>query len=347
MPSIELKNVNNFICRDLNLSVVDKELLVLLGPVGAGKTTILNIITGLISYEGSILFGGEPIDGLPPNQRGVGYLFQDLNLFPHMDVAANIVYGLRVQGRSKVQVGRRLKELLTMFRIEGIAHRYPKNLSGGEKKRVALARALAPGPEILLLDEPLDGLDLKTRKYLRMEFRRIQRRMGITAIYVTHDQIEAEEMADRIAVIHNGCLQQVGTPGDVFFHPRTEEVSDFIGQPNILDCESSRILAVGLVEVKCGGVPIVVPHHGDSVRKIAIFPKDIYVSVEDPPGPDINRFKGMITEIIPAGPLTKLRIRVGRNEMISELRNDVFETLDLDQGTKVFLILKLRWIRVL
>lgn len=346
MPSIELQNISNFICRDINLTVENRELMVLLGPIGAGKTTLLNIIAGLIDYKGSVLFDGNPVDAIPTCARKVGYLFQDLLLFPHLNVKDNIAFGLTVRGFVPNQAKKRIEEMLALLSLKGLTYRYPRNLSGGEKQRVALARALAISPGILLLDEPLRSLDFKTTKYLRMEIRRIQRELKITTIYVTHDQLEAEEMADRIAVIHQGALQQVGLPEEIFFNPKSEAVSDFIGKPNILQCASSRILGGGLVEVECGGIPIVVPHHGNRIKKIAIFPKDIYVSVDEPPGPDLNRFQASITEVIPAGPLIKLKLKLGGNILFSELPQDLFESLGLKAGKEVFLILKLRWIRV-
>ena len=346
MPSIELKSVSNFICRDINLAVQNEELLVLLGPVGSGKTTLLNVIAGLTDYKGSVFFNGHPVDTIPPHERKVGYLFQDLLLFPHLTVQENIAYGLTVRGIPISSKNKKIKEMITLLALEELSHRYPRSLSGGEKQRVALARALAISPDILLLDEPLRSLDFKTTKYLRMEVRRIQKELQITTIYVTHDQLEAEEMADRIAVIHQGALEQVGRPEEIFFNPKGEAVSDFIGKPNILHCDSSRIMGGGLIEVECGGVPIVVPHHGNQVKKIAIFPKDIYISADEPPGPDVNRFQALITEVVPAGPLVKLKLKLGENDLISELPRDLFESLGLVPGREVFLILKLRWIRV-
>jgi len=346
MPSIELKNISNFICRDVNLKVNDQEFLVFLGPIGSGKTTLLNIIAGLAEYEGSVNYGGHPVDLIPTSDRKVGYLFQDLLLFPHLTVEKNIAYGPAARGVSPALKNQRVKEMIAFLSLESLAHRYPRNLSGGEKQRVALARVLAISPEILLLDEPLSSLDFKTAKYLRMEIKRIQKKFRITTIYVTHNLLEAEEMADRIAIIHRGVLQQVGSPEEIFFNPAGEVVSDFIGKPNILKCDRCRILAGGLVEVECGGISIVVPHHGNLIKKIAISPKDIYVSVDEPPGPDLNRFRAIITDIITSGSLIKLKLTLGENSLTSELPGDIFETLGLTVGMEVFLILKFKWIRV-
>jgi ABC-type sulfate/molybdate transport systems ATPase subunit len=209
MTAIELRNIENYVCQEINLEVFSGELLALLGPNGAGKTTLLNIIAGLTGYRGSVLFDGRPIDELPTQKRKVGYLFQDLVLFPHLDVASNIAYGLRVQRWPKEKIELRVKELLRLLKIEHLATAYPWRLSGGEKQRVALSRALAPYPKILLLDEPLSSLDWQTSQYLRSELKGIQQRLGITTLYVTHDLIEAREVADRTAVIHEGRIEQV------------------------------------------------------------------------------------------------------------------------------------------
>ncbi len=346
MPAVELKGITNFICRDLNLGVISGEFLVLLGPNGAGKTTLLNVIAGLNEYEGSVLFDGIAVDGLPPQRRGVGYLFQDLMLFPHLSVASNIAYSLKVQGRPREKIEARVGELLELMRIKHLTSRYPRNLSGGEKQRVALARALALSPGILLLDEPLSSLDLQTSKYLQSELKQLQRNLGITTLYVTHELTEAEEVADRIAIIHKGRIEQVGRPEDVFFYPANEKVVAFIGAPNILQCDSTRNLGQGLVEVRCGGLPIVVPHDGNSVQRIVLFPRDIYVSPMKPPGPEVNRFKGVISEIKAPPDSIQIVIKAGNNKLVAEMPHYIFEGMGLKVGQEVFLILKLRRIKV-
>ncbi len=346
MPSIELKNICQYICRDVNLKIRDKELLVLLGPNGAGKTTIANIIAGLTDYEGSVLFNGAPVDKLPAHKREVGYLFQDLVLFPHLDVAANIAYGLRAKKQPPDQTEAKIKKLLQMMKIEHLSSRYPKHLSGGEKQRVALARALAPSPRVLLLDEPLSSLDVPTTKYLRTELRQLQQRLGITTIYVTHDLQEAEEMADRIAVLQDGQLEQVGKPEEVFFYPQNERVSDFIGAPNILDCDYCRSLGRGVMEVGCGGLTIIVPHIGNLAKRIAIFPHDIHISETKPVGPAVNRFKGTITSVSPTQEAVRIGLKAGTKELTARMPHHIFEDMNLVAGKKVFVILKLRRIRV-
>ncbi len=346
MPSIKLKNISKYICQDVNLEVLDKELLVLLGPNGAGKTTLLNIIAGLVDYGGSVLFDNLPVDKLSTSKRGIGYLFQDLVLFPHLDVASNIAYGLRARGEPPQKVEAKVEELLQFMKIKHLSSRYPKHLSGGEKQRVALARALALSPKVLLLDEPLSSLDVQTSKYLRTELRQLQKELGITTIYVTHDLMEAEEVADRIAVIYNGHVEQVATPEEVFFYPNNERVADFIGAPNILNCDSCRSVGRGVMEVGCGGLSIIVPHDGNSAQRIALFPRDVYISDTKPPGPEVNRFKGVITSINSTDETVRLKVKAEENNLLAEMPHHIFEDMDLTVGKEVFLILKLRRIRV-
>ena len=345
MPSIELKNINKYTCQDVNLEILDKELLVLLGPNGAGKTTLLNIIAGLIDYDGSVLFDNKPVDKLATCKREVGYLFQDLVLFPHLDVAANIAYGLQAEKQPQSKVEARVKELLQMLKIDHLAARYPRHLSGGERQRVALARALARSPKVLLLDEPLSSLDLQASKYLRTELRQLQKKLEITTLYVTHDLQEAEEMADRIALILNGKVEQAATPEEVFFYPKNERVSEFIGAPNILDCDHCRSVGQGLLEVKCGGLNIVLPDDGNMVHKIAILPRYVYISEAKPPGPEVNRFKGTISSIKSSDDAARVKVKIGDNTLVAEMPHHLFEDMDLAIDKEVFVILKLKRIR--
>jgi len=209
MPTIELKGISNYAFSNLNMKVYDGELLVVMGQNGAGKTTLLNIIAGLVDYEGMVLFDGVPVDKTPTNERQIGYLFQNLALFPHLDVPSNVGYSLKVRGKKKEEIMHKVAELLKLMKIEHLKQRYPKSLSGGEKQRVALARALASSPRVLLLDEPFNSLDIRMCKCLRREIRQIQRKMGITTVFVTHNLTDAEEMGNRIVVLNEGKIQQV------------------------------------------------------------------------------------------------------------------------------------------
>jgi len=348
---IEIKNLSlqlgNFSLKDINLTIVDKEYLVILGPTGAGKTVLLECVAGLHHIKhGEIWIDGNNATHLAPEERSIGYVPQDYVLFPFLNVADNIAFGLRQAKYLKTDIGEKVKTLANLMGISHLLYRDTHSLSGGEKQRVALARALALSPKVLLLDEPLSNLDLQTAKYLRLELQRIHKELGVATLHITHDQEEAEEIADRVGILNMGKLEQVGKPEEVFFYPESKIVSDFIGAPNILDCDYCRTLGQGLAEVGCGGLHIIVPHDGDSIRRIALFPRDIYISDTQPPGPLVNRFKGIITNIESSGAIVRLEVKVGENTLRAEMPRDIFEDMDLTVDKEVFLILKLRRIRV-
>ena len=347
MSSVELRGIENFACREVDLYVREGEVLALLGPTGAGKTTLLNVIAGLVQYRGSVLLGDRPVDGVPPEKRGVGYLFQNLALFPHMKVRENIAFGLKAKGLGPAETEGRVGQLLKLLRIEHLAERYPRGLSGGERQRVALARALAPWPKVLLLDEPLSKLDLRTAKRLRLELRRIQRRLGITTLYVTHDQTEAIEMGDRIAVMDEGRIQQVGTPSEVLFSPSNEGVSEYFGSPNILNCRGMKVLDSGLALVELGGFSIFVPYEGRPIEKVAISPWNLYISRVQPPGPRLNRLRGKVVKVRHHPPLVRVEVEVGQVRLWAELQEELWEEVDLKEGEEAYLIMPLRWIRTM
>jgi ABC-type Fe3+/spermidine/putrescine transport system ATPase subunit len=342
MPTIELRNISNFICRNISLKISSGELLVLLGPTGAGKTTLLNIISGLIPYEGSIILDDEPIDKIPVKSRGIGYLFQDLALFPHLDVRSNIIYGLFIKKLGQDEIEPKLDEMCNLLNISHLLGRYPKDLSGGERQRVALARAIAPSPSILMLDEPFNSLDVKTRKYLRIEFRKIIKKLGITTIFVTHDFKEAEEMGDRLAIIDSGRLEQVARPQEIFFSPNGDKVADFLGSPNIFGCDNYEVLGNGLVEASCEGLTIIMVWDGEKLNKIAISPEDIYVSRNEPPGPPINRFRGTIVEEVSHNSVVTITIKTNTKDILARIRKEDFLAENLSVGRDVFFILPLR-----
>jgi len=309
---IEIKNLSlhlgNFFLRDINLTIDDREYFVILGPTGAGKTVLIECLAGLHRLrKGEIWRDGNNATALAPEEREIGYVPQDYALFPFLNVLGNITFGLREKKYPKTEIKEKAKSLAHLLGISHLLNRDVRALSGGEKQRIALARALATSPRILLLDEPLSSLDVSTSKYLRLELRRFHEELEITTIHVTHNLMEAEEMADRIGILNKGKLEQVGTSEEVFFYPKNETVSDFIGTPNILNCNHCNPLGHGLMEAHCGGVPIILPYEGDVVKRIALFPKDIYVSASKPPGPELNRFKGVVTEIKPYSSLIRLR----------------------------------------
>ncbi len=238
------------VLNDINLYINDKEFLTLLGPSGCGKTTTLRIIGGFATpTSGDVLFDGVRINDVPPYQRQINTVFQKYALFPHLNVYENIAFGLRMQkrpdpsdptGRKKLkipeeEIHQRVMEMLEVISLKGFEHRKPDALSGGQQQRVAIARALVNRPKVLLLDEPLGALDLKLRKDMQIELKRIQQQVGITFIYVTHDQEEALTMSDTIVVMDKGSIQQIGTPEDIYNEPKNAFVADFIGESNIID----------------------------------------------------------------------------------------------------------------
>jgi len=220
---------------DVSIQIRKGEFFTLLGPSGCGKTTLLRLIAGFeMPTAGTILLDGADITDLPPNRRPVNTVFQSYALFPHLTVAENVGFGLTMQGRPKAEVSRRVAEMLALVKLEAMAGRKTSQLSGGQQQRVALARALAPQPKVLLLDEPLSALDLKLRKEMQVELKRLQTETGITFIFVTHDQEEALTMSDRIGVMSAGKLQQVGSPKDIYTRPVNRFVASFIGETNFL-----------------------------------------------------------------------------------------------------------------
>ena len=221
---------------DINLYFNDKEFLTLLGPSGCGKTTTLRIIGGFIKpTSGDVLFDGERINDVPPHKRKVNTVFQKYALFPHLDVYENVAFGLRLAKLPEQEIDERVTEMLEIVSLKGFENRKVSQLSGGQQQRVAIARALVNRPKVLLLDEPLGALDLRLRKDMQNELKRIQQAMGITFIYVTHDQEEALSMSDTVVVMDKGRIQQIGTPEDIYNEPKNAFVADFIGESNILD----------------------------------------------------------------------------------------------------------------
>ena len=238
---VELKNVSvafdgEQVLDGLDLEIKDKEFITLLGPSGCGKTTTLRLIAGFLEPDGGdILFEGKKINGVPAYKRQVNTIFQRYALFPHLNVYENIAFGLRVKKRPEKEVKEKVAEMLKLVNLSGFEKRHVDTLSGGQQQRVAIARAIANHPKVLLLDEPLAALDLKLRKDMQKELKKIQRQLGITFVFVTHDQEEALTMSDRVVVMDGGKIQQVGTPQDIYNEPENAFVADFIGESNIVD----------------------------------------------------------------------------------------------------------------
>ena len=271
--------------KNANLTIFDNEFFTLLGPSGCGKTTLLRLIAGFEDItEGSINLFDEEIVNLPPNKRSVNTVFQQYALFPHLDVFENVAFGLRRLNKDKNFVNKRTLEVLELVQMQDYGNRKPNQLSGGQQQRVALARALAPSPKVLLLDEPLSALDLKLRQAMRYELKTLQRETGITFVFVTHDQEEALTMSDRIAVINEGEIQQIGEPEEIYESPNNKFVANFIGEANLLNGICERNGENGLCKLDAGQeVSMFIPNHIDKGEKVTVFirPERIKIKKSD------------------------------------------------------------------
>lgn len=298
------KRFGNFAALDhVTLEAPGGELLALLGPSGSGKTTLLRIIAGLETADtGTICYQDEVVTNQPPRERNVGFVFQHYALFRHMTVFDNIGFGPSVRGWSKPKIKARVEELLHLIRLEGLEHRYPSQLSGGQRQRVALARALAAAPKVLLLDEPFGALDAKVRQELRQWLRKLHDELHITSIFVTHDQEEAFEVADRVVVMNKGKIEQAGTPGDVFEHPANAFVMDFLGNVNVFHGRVQGGMAW------LGGLQVAWPDYPHAESKPAsayVRPHELEIERH------VNGMTGLrarVVHINPAGSLTRVHL---------------------------------------
>lgn len=342
--SIEIRNIRkNFgsfsALNDVSLDVPSGELVALLGPSGCGKTTLLRIIAGLETPDsGSILFHGMDATEREVREREVGFVFQHYALFRHMTVFENVAFGLRVRPKhtrpSEAEIKRRVHELLELVQLDWLADRYPPQLSGGQRQRIALARALAVEPKVLLLDEPFGALDAKVRKELRRWLRRLHDELHITSIFVTHDQEEALEVADRVVVINKGQIEQIGTPQEVYDHPVSPFVYQFLGNVN----QFSSYIHNG--EAKISGVDFKIESHQHTQNSPALAyvrPHDIEIfkeaSCSNP------KFEAVVNHIHAVGPLVRLELqRTDHTELIeAELTQERFRELGLVQGSNVYI----------
>src|SRR5215475_8639875 len=312
----------NTVVQSFELSVQRGEFVSFLGPSGCGKTTTLRMIAGFeVPTVGTIRIDGRDVTNLRPNQRNVGMMFQAYALFPNMTVAENVGFGLRVAKRPAAEIKSRVEEMLRLIKLPQLGGRYPSQLSGGQQQRVALARALANKPQVLLLDEPLSALDAKIRISLREEIRAVQRELGITTIYVTHDQEEALSMSDRIVVMYEGRVEQVGTPLEIYNYPRTRFVASFVGTLNIL---SGHVVdpATGRMAIDGQELRTTQPLPADDAgkkRMLALRPEAI---VLEPPVAGRNTLTATVEEVSFLGAIVRIRTRV-KDEVISlDIFND-------------------------
>ncbi len=321
---IELRNVTKrygpIVANDhINLQVRRGELLTLLGPSGCGKTTALRCITGYVAPdEGRVFIDGKDVTDLPTHQRELGMVFQNFALFPHMTVFQNVEFPLRIRGVPRAQREQMVKETLELVRLTGYEEHYPRQLSGGQQQRVGLARALVYRPKVLLLDEPLSNLDAKLREEMRFEIRDLQRRLGITALYVTHDQEEALALSDRLAIMHRGRIEQIGTPEEIYEHPRSRFVAEFIGLSDFIEGEVVALSEDGQMEVAIDDQRLRVPGI-DGVQpgqRLLVFIRPNEIDLLECLPPDgVNVFEGVVEKMTYLGDKIDYRIRVGSLEL--------------------------------
>ncbi len=315
------KRYGNFVAlQPTDLEIGDGEFLTLLGPSGCGKTTTLRIIAGFVEpSEGVVRFDGDDVTRLPPQKRSLGMVFQDYALFPHLTVAENIGFGLRERGTPKAKIKARVGELLELIRLPQIAERFPSEISGGQAQRVAFARAIASPPRVLLMDEPLGALDLKLREAMQIELRRLQRELAITTIYVTHDQGEAMNLSDRIAVMDRGRVAQFGSAQEIYNRPRTRFVADFIGKINFLHGAAIGREG-GWSVVQIGDTRLRAPAAPDGDVTIGVRPEHVgFVNGAAIPEGD-NVISGVVTTQVFNGNLMHVQVAIPGGEWVVETR---------------------------
>ncbi|MGI6773455.1 MAG: spermidine/putrescine ABC transporter ATP-binding protein [Acutalibacteraceae bacterium] len=280
------------VLNNINLYIRDNEFITLLGPSGCGKTTTLRIIGGFLKPDtGRVIFNGEDITNLPPNKRQLNTVFQNYALFPNLTIAENIAFGLKIKKKSKDYINDKIKYALKLVNLEGYEDRMPQSLSGGQQQRIAIARAIVNEPKVLLLDEPLGALDLKMRQSMQYELIRLKNELGITFIYITHDQEEALTMSDTIVVMNKGNIQQIGTPEDIYNEPKNAFVADFIGESNIID---GIMLEDKLVEILGAKFPCVDSGFGrNKPVDVVIRPEDV-----DLVEPEKGTITGVVTSLL-------------------------------------------------
>jgi spermidine/putrescine transport system ATP-binding protein len=333
----------------INLDMPPGEFFSLLGPSGCGKTTTLRLIAGFERPdEGQILLDGVDMAQTPPHKRNVNTVFQNYALFPHLTVAENVGFGLRYKDVSKQDAKKKIADALELVRLSGFERRRPSQLSGGQQQRVALARALILNPAVLLLDEPLGALDAKLRKALQIELKALQEEVGITFVYVTHDQEEALTMSDRLAVMSNGRVEQIGTPSDVYEEPTTAYVADFLGVSNLMDAEAEGLGADGHARVRLGEFELAAGQGDTDARgsvKIVIRPERIRLEPAGTAGH--NRIPGMVERVVYVGSTMQVIVHLPPGQTVQAWIQNQGEDLPYQQGGSVAVHLPPDSLRVL
>jgi spermidine/putrescine transport system ATP-binding protein len=334
--------------RGIDVAIKPGEFFSLLGPSGCGKTTTLRLVAGFEQpTAGRILLDGQDMVQTPPHKRNVNTVFQNYALFPHLSVADNVGFGLRFQKSPRAEAEQRISDALKLVRLEGLGNRRPNQLSGGQQQRVALARALILNPAVLLLDEPLGALDAKLRKALQVELKAIQEEVGITFIYVTHDQDEALTMSDRIAVMSDGLIEQTGTPEQIYEEPETAYVADFLGVSNLMPAQAEGSSARGC-RIRLGDFALEASQGNLNARgpvQVVIRPER--VRVHDRDQETDNCLPGMIQRVVYSGPVTQLVVMLPTGETVQSTRPNRGASIGYPQGTSVTVELPADALRIL
>ncbi|GAA0839074.1 ABC transporter ATP-binding protein [Streptosporangium amethystogenes subsp. fukuiense] len=327
--------------KGVTLTIAEGEFFSLLGPSGCGKTTTMRMIAGFEDpSRGNVRLHGQDVTNVPPNKRDVNMVFQSYALFPHMNVWENVAFGLRRKKVAEAEIKRRVGEILEIVDLTGREKRRPREMSGGQQQRVALARALVNKPRALLLDEPLGALDLKLRQAMQIELKRIQREVGITFVYVTHDQSEALTMSDRIAVMNDGMVEQLGTPREIYERPATTFVAGFIGTSNLLSGTVDRLRS-GFAVLRLGDEDQVLTEGGSFAAgeaiAITVRPEKISISTEEPTG-DLSVVRGVVSEVVYLGLYNSYTVSLAQGaEMTVFQQNALDSTSTAERGDAVWL----------
>lgn len=355
-PLLQLENISKSydgldVLSHINLDILDGEFLTLLGPSGCGKTTILRVIGGFEEIDqGRVLLNDQEITSLAPNLRCINTVFQSYALFPHLNVFDNIAFGLKMKKMADTEIANEVRKALSLVQLEAFGSKKPHELSGGQQQRVAIARAIVNKPSILLLDESLSALDFKLRKMMQIELKQMQRKLGITFLFVTHDQEEALSMSDRIVVMNNGLIEQIGTPKEIYENPKNIFVANFIGQTNLLNATlSDPETTTYSIEGKMMAMPYYPERSNAKNFTILIRPEDFRCERKLEDIPSSFHLEGELKEIIYKGVTIDLVIELPNAKILyaSEFYNEESDALEYRSGERIFLYWKEGWETIL